>query len=541
MRGRIGALSPNQLEAIMQNRLTHVVFAVFVALSLCVNSTPAQNEEVLTNAEIIALTKAGIDKAVIISKIRSSKTKFDLSTDAIIQLKQTGVADEVVAAMFDPATDMSKRSGRLKDELTTSFNQLKTSVVTVWSEIGHGTGFLFDSDGLIMTNQHVIGPSRFIAVQFDNRLKVQAVLLVADAEKDIAILKADLSLIPEMTVAKLATPTNTEPEVVEGERVFTIGSPLNQQKIITTGIASKIEDRAIISDININPGNSGGPLFNSIGEVVGITTFGEQGSAGPGISGIVRIEQARSLIDEAKKQSAVVTAPPPRLLPVDPPDKFPLDAIRDVASAEKFDVKPYYVGAGDFDLVFYTPALKYRLNTEAEREAAKTRKKRNKKEESVQGTFSPFDEFRAWREYAGDYKPVLIVYATPEVGESFWGAFGRGLAANYGIHTRAKLRFKTDFYRMRLMCGDKEVEPIHPGKIAILMNETNFFLTIKDATYKGAYSYPADAISAKCGSVTVELYSEKEPNKPKIKALDPKTIQKIEGDFVPYFAARQLR
>ncbi|MCV4677463.1 hypothetical protein OFC08_31765, partial [Escherichia coli] len=83
----------------------------------------------------------------------------------------------------------------------------------------------------------------------------------------------------------------------------------------------------------------------------------------------------------------------------------------------------------------------------------------------------------------------------------------------YGIHTKAKLRFKTDFYRMRLMCGDKEVEPIHPAKIAHILSESNYFVSIKDATFEGMYSYPPDAISPSCGKVTLELYSEKEPNK----------------------------
>src|SRR3989442_822175 len=119
---------------------------------------------------------------------------------------------------------------------------------------------------------------------------------------------------------------------------------------------------------------------------------------------------------------------------------------------------------GDFQVVLMTPTLKYRIGTEAEREAAKSKEKRNKKEGAVQGTFRPFEEFRSWEEYVGEYKPILIVRAMPKLAESFWGAVGRGVAANYGIHAQAKLHFKTDFYRMRLTCGDKLIEPIHPGK-----------------------------------------------------------------------------
>ncbi len=175
-----------------------------------------------------------------------------------------------------------EQPSRKTDELTVQFKRLQNSVVTVWSEIGHGTGFIVDAKGLVLTNQHVVGPSEIVAVQFDQKRKVRAMLLAADPGKDVAVLWANLNALPDALVAPIARTDTKEPTLVEGERVFTIGSPLSQRKILTTGIASKVEARAIISDININPGNSGGPLFNSLGFVVGLTTFGEQRRHGPG-------------------------------------------------------------------------------------------------------------------------------------------------------------------------------------------------------------------------------------------------------------------
>lgn len=500
----------------------------------------AQPREAISNKDVVEMTKMGLSPEVIIAKIKSSKQAFDTSPAAMQQLKADGVADSVVISMMQSGLPEEKKPVRLKDELASSFNRLKTSVVTIWTENGHGTGFIFDARGLIMTNQHVVGPSEYIAVQFDSKVKIPAVQLVASPEKDIAILWIDIQALPEATVAPIAKASPEEPTLVEGERVFTIGSPLNQKKIITTGVASKIEERAIISDININHGNSGGALFNSLGEVVGITTFGDPDSTGPGVSGIVRIEEATDLIVQARAKILGKKPSAGRLLPVEPSDTFPLDAIRSVATVKKFDTKPYIVNVGDFDVVLITPPLTYRIETEAEREAARTREKRNKKEGSIQGTYRPFDRFRGWGEYVGEYRPVLIIQATPELGESFWGAVGRGVAANYGIHTQARLRFKTDFYKMRLICGEKEVEPIHPAKIAHLLSTSNYFVSIKDATFEGLYTYPADAITPACGKVSLEIYSEKEPNKPKIKELSEETIRTVITDFIPYFEKKSV-
>lgn len=509
------------------------VTITFLTFSLTPQPVLAQEikQEKLSNKDLVEMTKAGLPETVILAKIKASAGNFDTSPSALLELKKEGVSENVILAILQPT---ETKPARIKDELTSNFNRLKSSVVTVWSEFGHGTGFIIDKEGLILTNQHVVGPSQYIAAQFDEKRKVPAILLASSPEKDVAVLWVNLEALPEATVATIAKTDGSEPSITEGERVFTIGSPLNQKKIITTGIASKIEEKAILSDININHGNSGGALFNSIGEVVGITTFGDPDSSGPGVSGIVRIEQALSIIEEARKKMANLTKPPGKLLAVDPTDIFPIETIKEVASAKKFDTSRYMTNIDDFTVTFMTPTLKYRMETEAEREAAKTRDKRNNKAGSVQGTFRPFEDIRGWREYTGDYKPILHIRATPELAESFWGAVGRGMAANYGIWLPARLRFKTDFYRMRLLCGEKEVEPIHPAKIAHLLNEQNYLISINDATYEGFYSYPADAINSSCGKVTLELFSEKKPNEAKRKVLDQKTVNKIAEDFSSY-------
>jgi S1-C subfamily serine protease len=454
-------------------------------------------------------------------------------TEQIIELSNDNAKVKEVAA--PPPT-------RKIDELTQLFQKYQNSVFTVWSEIGSGTGFLIDPNGLILTNQHVIGPSELISVQFDGKRKVAARLLAFNPEKDVAVLWANLSAFPEAIIAPIAQSEAGHDIAVEGERVFTIGSPLSQKKILTSGIVSKVEERAIISDININPGNSGGPLFNSLGQVVGITTFGEQErSSGPGISGIVRIEQSIPVVDQARKKMKDVSIPDARLLPVEPMDSYPLDALKETIQTEKFDRKSYVFSAGNFDVALGTPILHYRLQEGVRLAAAKEKGKRNQKHsQAVQNTFEPLQDLRGWAEYAGAYKPVLIIQASPQLRETFWSAFGRGMAASGGNYGGpAHLKFKTDFYRMRLRCGAKEVEPIHPGKAATVVNAHTAFVNVTDATYVGVYSYPPDAISPSCGSVALELYSEKEPDKPIVKELDAKAIQRIWGDFQPYLAMRE--
>lgn len=427
-------------------------------------------------------------------------------------------------------TAAASSPGRSTDELSAQFKQLQNAVVTVWSELGSGTGFLIEPKGLVVTNQHVIGKSKFIAVQFDPQRKVQAVLLASDPQKDVAVLWANFSAIPEAITAPL--PGKSDSAVVEGERVFTIGSPLSQRKILTTGVVSKVEAKAIISDIRIDHGNSGGPLFNSLGEVVGLTTFGQSGGgAGAGISGIVRIEEAMSEIEAARKKRTSGTAPAADLLPVEPAGTFPVEALRKVLEQKKFDSKPYEFDAGDYWVQLVTPPLRYYWAEEDKIRAAKARDKRNKKESDQPSSDAP-DDLKNWGEYVGEYKSVITVRALPKVKETAGSMFRRGLIAG-----KATVRFKTDFSRMKLKCGEKEVQPIHPGRVQIVFDETAG-VNFTDESYAGMYSYPPDAISPSCGQISLELYSEKDPSTPAVvKILEANTVSRVWTDFEPYRAA----
>jgi S1-C subfamily serine protease len=535
----------------MLNKVIHLVLSTMVLVASAFGQTGSSDTSpaaatnaasqanaaplALTNQDILDLSSAGISEDLIVEKIKTATARnFDTSVSGIKSLKSAGISDVIIKAMLQPSASPTRR---VTDELTTAYKQLENSVVTVWSEIGRGTGFIFSADGLILTNQHVVGPSEYIAVQFDAEHKIRAVLLASDPQRDVAVLWADISAFKEAKPAQLAKQSELEPPVVEGEKVFTIGSPLHQRKVITTGIVSKVEKHVIISDININHGNSGGPLFNSLGQVAGITTFGDVSTqGGPGISGIVRIEEAEPIIAAAREKMYPAVRPTSIFLPVEPTDVYPIEALKSALQVEKFDYKPYSFSEGDFEVSVVTPVLTYYLEGVSAVHAGREKDKRNRKSsEAVHDTFRPLDGLRNWNQYVGEYTPVLFIRATPKLRETGGSVFVRSLAAAGGAYNvPAKLRFKTDFYRMKLMCGTTEIEPIEPGKIAHVVDVKSRFANATDATYEGFYMYPADAISPSCGSVSLQLLSEKNPNTATVKNLSDKTVARVWSDFEPY-------
>lgn len=452
-----------------------------------------------------------------------------------------------VEAGRDVALELSSDNATMTQAATTKrriteeaelFRQLRDGVVTVEGDLGAGTGFIVDANGLILTNQHVVSTSKEVRIQFDRQRKVRALVLAEDPERDVAVLWANLSACTGCKVLQLVdakASNGDEPPVIEGERVFSIGSPLYQDKILTSGIVSKVEKRAIISDININPGNSGGPLFNSLGEVIGITTFGVQAQSGPGISGIVRIEEAQALLDKARASAKTATMPSAELLPTLPEEPFPVEAIKARIDVKKFETKPYKAEVGNYDVLVLTPVHKFYLSEKDRIEAARDRQKRNK-ETGAQATVDKYRNLRNWSEYAGQLKPVVEILAIPETkatGKSM--LLTAVMIGATGLATPMNYKFKADFYEMALLCDGKEITPIQRRKEEIVAAMPSFYKIKTRFTYAGLYTYPVEIFDTnKCQQLQLKVFSEENPTQPAIKLLEPKMVQRVWADFEDY-------
>lgn len=146
-----------------------------------------------------------------------------------------------------------------------------------------GSGFVIDDQGHIVTNNHVVENATFIEVSFTTGLIVEAKVVGADIDSDLAVIKVE-----QMPEALLSLPLGDSNQVQVGQRAIAIGNPFGLETTLTVGVVSargrtfqnrisstggrfSIAD-VIQTDAAINPGNSGGPLFNSRGEVIGVNT-----------------------------------------------------------------------------------------------------------------------------------------------------------------------------------------------------------------------------------------------------------------------------
>lgn len=137
-----------------------------------------------------------------------------------------------------------------------------------------GSGFVINSDGHIITNNHVIEDASEIRVVFSDQTTVEAKLVGRDPATDIAVLKIEPR--PNMTVVTWGDSDKMEP----GAWTIAIGSPFGLGGTVTVGVLSArsrdiqsgLYDDFLQTDASINRGNSGGPLFNASGEVIGVNT-----------------------------------------------------------------------------------------------------------------------------------------------------------------------------------------------------------------------------------------------------------------------------
>ena len=186
------------------------------------------------------------------------------------------------------------------------------SVVQIETSDGLGSGVVYDSSGLVMTNAHVVGSESTVTVRTADGNSVQGQVLGADTGTDIAVVRATGIDAPAVALA-----TDTKPAV--GQIAVAVGSPYGLDQTVTSGIVSSVNrpvpnEKGVVvnmiqTDASINPGNSGGALANREGQIVGINTaiFSQTGE-NTGIGFAIPIATAKKAADQLVNGQSVAKA-----------------------------------------------------------------------------------------------------------------------------------------------------------------------------------------------------------------------------------------
>jgi len=174
-----------------------------------------------------------------------------------------------------------------------------------------GSGFVWSSEGIIVTNNHVVEGASSITVNFSDGTQLPARLIGVDPDSDVAVLRVDAKNL-------LAAPVGTSADLLIGETVIAVGNPFGLSGTVTTGVVSALGRSVpskeagrtftdfIQTDASINPGNSGGPLLNIEGRVIGINTMIFANAQGIGFA--IPVDRARKVVLDILRYGQVHSA-----------------------------------------------------------------------------------------------------------------------------------------------------------------------------------------------------------------------------------------
>jgi S1-C subfamily serine protease len=215
----------------------------------------------------------------------------DGSTTVVRQVTVEG-SDPVVAGGV-PASEIYDRGSKAVVEISAGGA----------AQRAQGSGFVYDRNGHVVTNQHVVAGASRISVSFWNGVELDAELVGTDPSTDLAVLRVDA---PAGLLSPLALADSSAVDV--GDPVFALGSPFGLEGTITSGIVSALHREmtapnnfqiidTIQTDAAINHGNSGGPLLDSGGRVIGVNAQIESESGGSdGVGFAIPSNTVRSIV-----------------------------------------------------------------------------------------------------------------------------------------------------------------------------------------------------------------------------------------------------
>jgi putative serine protease PepD len=202
-------------------------------------------------------------------------------------------------------SDIYQRTQKGVVEITVTTSQSTNPFGGEQTQQAQGSGFVYDSNGRIITNQHVVEGATSISVRFWNGKTYKAEVVGSDPSTDLAVIKVDApaSVLTPLTLAD----SNA---VAVGDNVVAIGSPFGLENTVTSGIVSALHrqmtspnnfsiDDSIQTDAAINHGNSGGPLLNAQAQVIGVNAQIESDSGGnDGVGFAIPSNTVKSIVSE---------------------------------------------------------------------------------------------------------------------------------------------------------------------------------------------------------------------------------------------------
>jgi S1-C subfamily serine protease len=209
------------------------------------------------------------------------------------QVSTARAAAQPASGAGNPAAAVYQQNGASVVNITSLALVASLTGQTAERPQGIGSGFMIDTDGRIVTNNHVVADADQLAVTFQDKSTVAASLVGRDPDNDLAVIQVDPNATddsgnPVRSKLKPVSMGDSD-QVTIGETAVAVGSPLGLRQTVTEGIVSARRNPgeeagvgqpnqldliggAIQTDAAINPGNSGGPLFNANGQVIGVNS-----------------------------------------------------------------------------------------------------------------------------------------------------------------------------------------------------------------------------------------------------------------------------
>ncbi|KAJ6949533.1 protease Do-like 1 [Populus alba x Populus x berolinensis] len=262
---------------------------------LTINTTTTT--KLLRDSFLVVCTSVALSFALLIGDVDSSALAFVITTTTPRKLQSDELATVRLFQENTPSVVYITNLAVRQDAFTLDVLEVPQ---------GSGSGFVWDRDGHVVTNYHVIRGASDLKVTLADQSTYDAKVVGFDQDKDVAVLRVDA---PKDKLRPI--PVGVSADLLVGQKVFAIGNPFGLDHTLTTGVISglrreissaatgrPIQD-VIQTDAAINPGNSGGPLLDSSGSLIGINTaIYSPSGASSGVGFSIPVDTVSGIVDQ---------------------------------------------------------------------------------------------------------------------------------------------------------------------------------------------------------------------------------------------------